>query len=139
MVSNLEDSVNSRSQSFFVYFLLIVAIGAMLYMGFRDSNTTQQPLTINQVAQDVQSGKVARIIIESDDRISVVFKNGAQDGVESRKEQNATLVDQLLSLGVSPDQLTPDKVVIEVKPPSVWGGVLSSALYILPVLFMAGV
>ncbi|MEW6405626.1 MAG: ATP-dependent zinc metalloprotease FtsH, partial [Chloroflexota bacterium] len=131
--------MNSRSQSFFVYFLLIVAIGAMLYMGFRDGNTTQQPLTINQVAQAVQNGEVARIIIESDDRIRVVKHTGAEDGVESRKEKNATLVDQLLSLGVAPEQLTPDNVVIEVRPPSVWGGVLSSALYVLPVLFMAGV
>jgi cell division protease FtsH len=131
--------VNSRSQSFFVYFLLIVAIGAMLYMGFRDSGNTQKPLTINEVAQAVQNGDVARIIIESDDRIRVVYKTGAEEGFESRKEPDATLVDQLLSLGVTTQQLSPDNVVIEVRPPSVWGGVLSSALYILPVLFMAGV
>ncbi len=131
--------MNSRSQSFFVYFLLIVAIGAMLYMGFRDSGTTTEPLTINEVSQAVQNGELARIIVETDDRIRVVYKNGAEEGVESRKEPNATLVDQLLGFGVTPEQLTPDNVVIEVKPPSVWGGVLSSALYILPVLFMAGV
>jgi cell division protease FtsH len=131
--------VNSRSQSFFVYFLLIVAIGAMLYMGFRDSSTNEKPLTINEVSMAVQNGEVARIIIETDDRIRVVFKNGAEEGVESRKEPNATLVDQLTSFGVTTDKLTPDKIAIEVKPPSVWGGVLSSALYILPVLFMAGV
>ncbi len=131
--------MNSRSQSFFVYFLLIVAIGAMLYMGFRDSSTNEKPLTINEVSMAVQNGEVARIIIETDDRIRVVFKNGAEEGVESRKEPNATLVDQLTSFGVTADKLTPDKIAIEVKPPSVWGGVLSSALYILPVLFMAGV
>jgi len=122
-----------------VYFLLIVAIGAMLYMGFRDSSTNEKPLTINEVSMAVQNGEVARIIIETDDRIRVVFKNGAEEGVESRKEPNATLVDQLTSFGVTADKLTPDKIAIEVKPPSVWGGVLSSALYILPVLFMAGV
>jgi len=131
--------VNSRSQSFFVYFLLIVAIGAMLYMGFRDSSTGEQPLTINEVSRAVQNGEVARIVIETDDRIRVIFRDGAEEGVESRKEPNATLVDQLISFGVTPNQLTPDNVAIEVKPPSVWGGVLSSALYILPVLFMAGV
>ncbi|MBI5839551.1 MAG: ATP-dependent zinc metalloprotease FtsH [Chloroflexi bacterium] len=111
----------------------------MLYMGFRDSGTTTEPLTINEVSQAVQNGELARIIVETDDRIRVVYKNGAEEGVESRKEPNATLVDQLLGFGVTPEQLTPDNVVIEVKPPSVWGGVLSSALYILPVLFMAGV
>jgi len=130
--------VNSRSQSIFVYFLLIVAIGAMLFMGYRDNVNTEKPVTINQVAQAVQKGEVARIIIESDDRIRVVYENGTEEGVESRKEPNATLVDQLVSLGVTTAQLAPDNVVIEVRPPSVWGTILSSALYILPLLFMGG-
>jgi cell division protease FtsH len=132
--------VNSRNQSIFVYILLFVAIGAMLYMGFRQNPTAAEPLTINQVAKKVQEGKVARIIIESDDTITVVYTNGTEDqGVKSRKEANTTLVDQLISLGVTTEQLAPENVVIEVRAPSVWGGVLSSALYLLPILFMGGV
>jgi len=132
--------VNSRSQSFFVYFLLIVAIGAMLFMGFRDTTTTVKPLTINEVAQAVQDGKVARILIKSDDTFTVIYTDGTEEaGVESRKEPNATLVDQLASLGVTADQLAPEKVVVEVSAPSVWAGVLSGAFYILPVLLMGGV
>ncbi len=131
--------MNSRSQSFIVYFVLIVAIAAMLYMGFRQDAKTQQPLTINQVAQAVQNGKVARIVIQSDDSINVIYKNGSETGVQSQKEPNATLVDQLISLGVTPQQLSPDNIQIEVQPPSQWAGILSSALYILPVIFMAGV
>ncbi len=133
--------MNSRSQSFFVYFLLIVAIGAMLYMGYRENATsTEEPLTINQVAQAVQEGTVARIIIKGDDTFTVVNKDGtSKEGVESRKEPNTTLVDQLASLGVTADQLAPDKVVVEVSAPSVWAGVLSGAFYILPILLMGGV
>jgi cell division protease FtsH len=132
--------VNSRNQSIFVYILLFVAIGAMLYMGFRQNPTAAEPLTINQVAKKVQEGKVARIIIESDDTITVVYTNGTEDqGVKSRKEANTTLVDQLISLGVTTEQLAPENVIIEVRAPSVWGGVLSGALYLLPILFMGGV
>jgi cell division protease FtsH len=132
--------VNSRSQSIFVYILLFVAIGAMLYMGFRQNPSAAQPLTINEVAKAVQEGKVARIIIESDDTITVVYTNGTEEeGVESRKESNATLVEQLSSLGVTTEQLAPENVIIEVRAPSVWGGVLSGALYLLPILFMGGV
>ncbi len=132
--------MNSRSQSIFVYILLFVAIGAMLYMGFRDNTSTAKPLTINEVAQAVQEGKVAQIIIKSDDTFTVVYTNGTEEeGVESRKEPNATLVDQLGSLGVTKEQLAPENVVIEVRAPSAWGGVLSGALYLLPVLFMGGV
>jgi len=132
--------VNSRSQSIFVYILLFVAIGAMLYMGFRENANVKEPLTINEVAKAVQDGKVARIIIESDDTITVVYTNGTEEeGVESRKEPNATLVDQLTSLGVTTEQLAPENVVIEVRAPSAWGGLLSGALYLLPILFMGGV
>jgi cell division protease FtsH len=111
----------------------------MLYMGFRQDTSTEAPLTINQVAQSVQNGEVARIVIESDDNIRVIMKNGAETGVESHKEPNATLVDQLLSLGVTPENLSPSNIQIEVKPPSQWTGLISGALYILPVIFMVGV
>ena len=132
--------MNSRTQSFFVYFLLIVAIGAMFYMGFKENTNVKEPLTINQVAKAVQDGKVAQIIIKSDDTFTVVYTDGTEEeGVESRKESNATLIEQLSSLGVTMEQLAPENVVIEVRAPSVWGGVLSGALYLLPVLFMGGV
>ena len=131
--------MNSRSQSFIVYFVLIVAIAAMLYMGLRQTPSTAAPLTINQVAQAVKNGEITRIVIEEDDRIRVIYKNGDENGVETHKEASATLVDQLLSLGVTPDQLSPENIQIEVKPPSQWTGVINSALYILPVLFMVGV
>src|SRR5512144_2169436 len=134
----LEESVNSnRTQSFIIYFLLLVAIGAMLYVGFRQDNASQQPLTINEVAKAIQSGTVARVVIENDDTIHIVYKSGKE--ADSHKETSATLVDQLLSLGVTPAQLSSDNVKIEVKPPSQWAGILSSLLYILPVIFMAGV
>jgi cell division protease FtsH len=134
----LEESVNSnRTQSFIIYFLLLVAIGAMLYVGFRQDNSSAQPLTINEVAKAVQSGTVARIIIQSDDSIHIVYKDGKE--ADSHKETSATLVDQLISLGVTPQQLSSDNVKIQVQPPSQWAGILSSLLYILPVIFMAGV
>ena len=129
--------MSPRNPSFLIYFLLIVAIGAMSYMTFRDQGTREEPLTINQVAKAVQEGSVARIVVDSDDRIRVIFPDGAEEGIESRKEADATLVDQLVSLGVTSEQLSPDNVKIEVRAPSVWGGVLNSALYVLPIVLMA--
>ena len=129
--------MNSRAQSFIIYFLLIVAIGAMLYVGFRQDSNAPQPLTINQVAQSIQNGDVARVIIQSDTQIHIVYKSGKE--ADSNKESIATLVDQLVSLGVTSAQLSPNNVIIEVQPPSPWAGILSSLLYILPVVFMAGV
>ena len=129
--------MNSRNQSFLVYFLLIVAIAAMLYMGFRQDPNNQEVLTINQVAHDIQVGEVSRVTVQSDDKINVIYADGTER--ESHKEPGATLVEQLVGLGVTPAQLSPENVKIEIKPPSSWVGILSSVVYILPILLMAGV
>lgn len=127
-----------RSQSYLIYFLLIVAILAMVFVGLNQNNITQEPLTINEVARAVQEGTVARIVIESDDRIRLIDRAGAEQ--ISRKEPTTTLVDQLVSLGVTPQQLSPENVKIEVKPPSVWSGLLGVVgLYVLPMLLVGAV
>jgi cell division protease FtsH len=110
----------------------------MLYVGFRQDAGAQQTLTINEVADAIQSGTVARIVIQDGDTIHIVYKSSGKEA-ESHKESTTTLVDQLISLGVKPAQLASGSVKIEVKPPSQWAGILSSLLYILPVIFMAGV
>ena len=131
--------MNPRNQSFVVTFLLIVAAVAMIVMAFQRESGTSQSLTINELARDIKAGKVARVVIEDGDNLRVIYTNGDENGVESYKESNSTLVDQLLALGVTPEQLAPESVTLEVKPPSQWAGIVSGALYILPVLFMAGV
>jgi cell division protease FtsH len=131
--------VNPRNQSFVVTFLLIVAAVAMIVMAFQRDSGSSDKLTINEVARDIQAGKVARVVIDSDDSLRVIYTTGGEDGIQSYKEANSTLVQQLLDLGVSQDRLTPENIKIEVKPPSQWAGIVSGALYILPVIFMAGV
>jgi cell division protease FtsH len=133
-----------RSQSFLVTFVLVVAIAAMIYMAFqRESGVSDQPLTINQIAQDIQNGKVDRISIDENNRLTVVYKGGGQATANnektSQKEPETTLVEQLIGLGVSPEKLSPANVKIEVKPPSAWTDIIGSLAFILPVLLMAGV
>ncbi len=100
-----------RSQSFLVTFILVVAIAAMIYMAFQREGAISEPLTINEVAQAVQNGEVERITIEESNRLLVVYKGGGEATAEnektSQKEANATLVEQLISLGVSPEKLLP--------------------------------
>ena len=136
--------MNSRNQSFIVTFLLIVAVAAMIVTAVRNQSSTTQPLTINELAQDIQLGKVARVVIENDDSLRVVYKTGTEaetkTGVEAYKETNSTLVAQLTDLGVSPEKLSVENVKIEVEAPSVWSGVLGGfVVYLLPLLLMLGV
>jgi cell division protease FtsH len=136
-------TVNPRNQSFVVTFLLIVAAVAMVVMAVNRDTTSQEALTINEVAGDIMAGRVARVVIEDGDGLRVIYKTGGEaqtkTGLESYKETDSTLVEQLQALGVTAEQLSPENVTIEVQPPSQWAGFLSGALYILPVIFMAGV
>ena len=131
--------MNPRNQSFVVTFLLIVAAVAMIVMAFQRDTGPSGMLTINEVARDIRAGMIARVVIEGDDSLRVIYEEGDEDGVESYKEADSTLVEQLMALGVTAEQLSPENVMIEVQPPSQWAGILSGALYILPVIFMAGV
>jgi cell division protease FtsH len=119
-----------------IYLLLFIAIIAMLVYNFSQQGTSQDALTINEVAAFVQDGSVARIV-EDENRIRVVFQDGTQR--ESNIETNATLVQQLLDLGVQPTQLVPSKLKIEIKAPSAWIGILTALGYILPFLILGGV
>ncbi len=131
---------SKRNQSYIVYMLLFVAIIAMVYMSVNQDAAMSEPLTISDVARAVQSGTVNRIIVETNDDLVVISGSG-DDAVEqaSHKEAGSTLVEQLIDLGVSPEALSADQIKIEARPPSAWSGFLASALYILPVVFMAGV
>ncbi|NWG35085.1 MAG: ATP-dependent metallopeptidase FtsH/Yme1/Tma family protein [Chloroflexi bacterium] len=125
-------------------FLLIAALATMVVMALQNRSSTSQSLTINELAQDVQQGKISRIIIENNGSLRVVYKAGSEaetkTGVTAYKEDGSTLVAQLTDLGVSPEKLSAENVKIEVEPPSVWSGILGGFLvYLLPLLLMLGI
>ncbi len=128
-----------RNRSTLIYIMFIAAIVILLLYSFRGSASQEETLSINQVAADIQSGTIARVI-EDDDILTVIYRDGANE-IErtSHKEPTATLVEQLLALGVTPQQLTPDKVKIEIKPPNAWLNVITALGYILPFLFLGGI
>ncbi len=126
----------TRNRSSIIYLLLFVAIISMVVYNFQQQASTQEVLTINEVAAAIQSGKVNRLI-EDDNRLRVVYTDGTER--TSHMESNATVVDQIKALGVTTEQLAPDKLKIEIKPPSAWLGVATALGYILPFVILAGV
>jgi cell division protease FtsH len=127
--------VKSRNQSYIIYLLLFIAIVAMVYFNFQKQPAAQGPLTISDVAAQVKSGKVGRIIVNNDNSLTVVSKSDSTIEQTSHKEPETTLVSQLLDLGVTQTQLA--NVVVEANPPSPWAGVLTLASYLLPVILFA--
>jgi cell division protease FtsH len=126
-----------RNRSSIIYLLLFIAIIAMVVVNYQQNNAAQEPLTINEVAAAIQNGEVERII-ESDNDIEIVFKEGEKKE-SSRKDGSATLVEQLKDLGVTTEQLQPQNLKLEIKPPSPWFGVITALGYILPFIILAGV
>ncbi len=129
----------SRNRSTIIYVLLFAAIIFLVFYSFNQNSTAQEVLSINQVAADIQSGKVSRII-EEQDRLTVIYGNNTS-AIErtAHKETETTLVQQLKDLGVSSEQLSPDHISIEVKPPNPWLGLASAMGYILPFIILGGV
>lgn len=128
--------MNSRNQSYVIYLLLFIAIIAMLVYNFSSQGTSQDAMTINEVAAAVQKGSVNKITVD-ENRLRVVYNDGSQH--DSNIETGATLVQQLIDLGVTPADLSPDKLKIEIKPPSAWLGIITALGYILPFLILGGV
>jgi cell division protease FtsH len=124
--------VKSRNQSYIIYILLFIAIVAMVYFNIQKQPDSNGPLSISEVAQQVEAGSVARIIVKSDNGLTIISSSDSTIEQVGRKEPETTLVSQLLALGVSPEQL--ENVSIEVNPPSPWSGLLTLASYFLPVL-----
>jgi cell division protease FtsH len=108
--------VKSRSQSYIIYLLLFIAIIAMVVYNFSSSGNSQDVLNINEVAAGVENNTIKKISIEDNNNVKLTYADGSQKS--STKEADTTLVSQLIALGVKPEQLTPDKVEIEVKAPS---------------------
>jgi cell division protease FtsH len=129
----------NRNRSTLIYLLLFAAIIILVIYNFQQNSTAQESLSINQVAADLQANRIARII-EDDNQLRIVYKDDAQ-GIEriSHKEPDATLIEQLTALGVTPEQLSPEAVKIDIKLPSAWLGIATALGYILPFLFLGGV
>jgi cell division protease FtsH len=116
-----------------------LAIVVMVYFNFRQEPEAEKPLTINELAAAIQDGNVTRIVVESDSRVRVI--SGSGDGAVERlaqKESETTLIQQLLDLGLSPEALSPEKIAIEISPPSAWTGILSLAASVLLPVFLFG-
>jgi cell division protease FtsH len=123
--------VNSRNQSYIVYLLLIVAIVAMIFTQVNQSGVNKEVLTINQVAKDIQAGLVTRIAVD-ENKLTVVYADKAEK--EANKDTGETLVQQLLDLGVTTEQLSPDKIKVEIKSPSPWVAVWNVLMIIAPII-----
>lgn len=132
----MEGLVKPRSSSYVVYLLLFISIIVLVVFGFNNANSTDNTLSINQVADEIKKGNVESIT-EEENKLTIKLTSGSEK--LSTKEADASLLDQLTALGVTPEDLNPDNgIKVVIKPPSALSGVLNALFYILPFLLLGG-
>lgn len=128
------DSGTNNRQSI-IYIMLFVGIIILVFYSFRQQTNATDELAIGEVAQLIIDGNLNRVIV-NEDELNLIYPDGSE-GI-SYKEPDATFIQQLSELGVSAEYLNPKNVMIEIKPPSVWFGVINVLGYILPFIMIAG-
>jgi cell division protease FtsH len=118
-----------------VVLLLLILIITVLVFQFRGSSPQPERLYFNELAEKIKAGEVTKVVVDENE-LEVVFTSG--DNAVTRKEPTTTAIQQLLDLGVTPQELSSDRIQWEIKQPSNWSSVISLVTYILPVLLVFG-
>ena len=123
---------SKRIRNGMIYFLLVVALGAFLYIVLnRQGNNISATISIAEIASLVRGGNVQELHVDGDEVIA--YTGGKLIG--SRKENGIGLIETLVNLGVTEDQLS--AVNVEIEAPSGWEVYGSILLALLPILLIA--
>lgn len=125
-----------RNQSFFISALLLFALIAMVFYGVQENSFASTEIPINQLAADIEAGKVSSIQVDGD-RVEIQYKSLEQKTATfSSKDPQSGLVEQLIQLGVSPEKLRDPQLSIKIVVPSFWSEALIALLNFLPFILM---
>jgi len=125
----------SRNQSYIVYTVFLIIIIGLLVFAFSSSNLNQKPISINEAVSDIKKGNISKITVENDNSIKLTYKDGKQ--ITTNKEDTAPFITQITQLGVTPEDLSSDKITLEVMPPSFWVSVFNVIVYAFPFIVLA--
>jgi cell division protease FtsH len=127
---------SSRLRNGFVYLLILLAIGAILY-SYRSQSTRPDSATITDVASSLkgESGPQITRIKVSGDRLTVFYKDGTS--AVAQKDSETSAKEELRNLGVTTEQLS--AIEWENETPSDWSNWIALLGYTLPALFVVGI
>jgi len=128
--------LKSRNQSFIIYILLFIAIIVMVFFTVNQQASGSDRIPINKLASDIKAGRV-KSVIEDESQLEITYKDS--DAIKtSTKDENAPLIEQLVELGVTPEDLSAENITVDIKLPSPFLSIVSIASYILPFLILIG-
>jgi cell division protease FtsH len=122
----------SRPRNNFVYLLIVIAIGAIIFTALRGNAPQSEDVPLSQIASMINSDQVKSISVTGDD-VRVVDISGT--AITSHKDSSSDLLTQLEKLGAKVD---PKVVKVTVDRPPEWGTWLSTLSFLLPGLLVVG-
>ena len=112
--------------------LLVVAIVLLTIGGVSQSRIlNDSDLQLSEVARQIKTGEVDRILV-SEDEFTIKYRTANRPDATSRKENSATLSEQLIAFGVTHEQLSSLKLEI-VRPFDLQNFLATSSLIITPI------
>ncbi|MGD8604150.1 MAG: ATP-dependent zinc metalloprotease FtsH [Anaerolineales bacterium] len=125
---------STRGRNWIVlFFIAAIIITLALTADLQEGQPENIPL--NVVAEDIRAGRVTRIVVDENE-LEIIYTDGAT--AVSRKEMTKTMVEQLLDLGVTTEDLAANRLKIEIKKPNDISGFLSIITYIVPPILLIG-
>lgn len=122
-----------NNQSVILYGLLMLAMISMIFYAFQDNAGSNQNIAINQLAADIQNGKVSKITVD-EDKLSIVYKDNTRK--LSAMDPKTGFAEQLIQYGVSAEQLKDPELQIVIKLPGIMTDILIGVMNFLPFLLM---
>ncbi len=122
----------NRPRNNFVYLLIVIAIGAIIFTALRGSAPQSEDVPLSQIASMINNEQVRSISVTGDD-VKVVDTSGT--AITSHKDSSSDLLTQLEKLGAKVD---PKVVKVTVDRPPEWGTWLSTLSFLLPGLLVVG-
>jgi cell division protease FtsH len=113
--------------------LFIIGIAVLLFFNYRQNATSTEALTINEVAMQIRQQEVTRLVSDENE-VRVIYEDGSE--AVAHKDPRSTLVEQLKEFGVTTEDLNPEVVKVEIKPPSPWVGIVTILSYVAPVILL---
>ncbi len=127
----------------FVYLIVVAAVLFLVY-SYLSGGTTSPTVSLNQVADEIEAGKIDTITVRGD-MLEIVYKEKPVSGagtveqpILSRKGRESSLIEQLQALGLDEEVLRQTK--IEFAEPTDWNalvnlGITAVGMIVLGVLF----
>ncbi|RMF49440.1 MAG: ATP-dependent metallopeptidase FtsH/Yme1/Tma family protein [Chloroflexota bacterium] len=127
---------NSRFRNLFIWILIGIALVA-IFLGVRGSGSSANELKLSELAQQIISGtpRITSIVVVQNE-VRVTYAGSNRSPAISRKDPSMPLPEQLISLGVPPEQVA--RLPIEYAQPNDITPFFSVLISLLPIILIAG-